>query len=74
MRGTLALWVSVLLIPHFVATQTKASRLAASQRSVESVRVSVEEASITVLHAAYRSGRATARAVTQAYLDRIARL
>ena len=31
MRGTLALLVSVLLIPHVVATQTNASRFAASQ-------------------------------------------
>src|SRR4030095_11057055 len=32
----------------------------------------VVERSIAELHAAYRSGQATARAVTQAYLDRIA--
>ena len=32
----------------------------------------VEETSIVALKAAYRSGRATARAVTQAHLDRIA--
>jgi len=46
MRGTLALLVSVLLIPHVVATQTNASRFAASQGSAESVRIPVEEASI----------------------------
>ena len=33
---------------------------------------SVEEASIAGLEAAYVSGKTTARAVTQAYLDRIA--
>src|SRR4029434_26613 len=71
MRGTLALLVSVLLIPHVVATQTNASRFAASQGSVESVRIPVEEASIAGLQAAYSSRRTTARAVTQAHLDRI---
>jgi len=71
MRGTLALLVSVLLIPHVVATQTNASRFAASQGSAESVRIPVEEASIAGLQAAYSSRRTTARAVTQAHLDRI---
>jgi Asp-tRNA(Asn)/Glu-tRNA(Gln) amidotransferase A subunit family amidase len=32
----------------------------------------VEEATIEAIHAAYRAGRATARSVTQAHLDRIA--
>jgi len=34
--------------------------------------VAVEEATIDEIHAAYRAGRATARSVTQAHLDRIA--
>jgi amidase len=71
MRGTLALLVSVLLLPLVVATQTNASRFAASQGSAESVRIPVEEASIAGLEAAYLSRRTTARAVTQAHLDRI---
>jgi len=70
MRATWVLAVSALLVPHSAATQT-ARRPAASQRAVQSVRVAVEEASIAGLEAAYLSRRTTARAVTQAHLDRI---
>jgi amidase len=71
MRGTLALLVSLLLLPHVLATQTKASPPTASQRSAEPVSFPVEEVSIADLQAAYLSARTTAHAVTQAHLDRI---
>jgi amidase len=46
------------------------SRFAAAQ--MQTGGIVVEEVTIADLHAAYLSGRTTARAVTQAHLDRIA--
>jgi hypothetical protein len=43
MRGTLALLVSLLLLPHVVATQTKIGSPAASKRAAEAVSFPVEE-------------------------------
>jgi hypothetical protein len=53
-----------------VAELTAVSRFASSQ--AQAGVVAVEEATIADLEAAYMAGRTTARAVTQAHLNRIA--
>ena len=72
MKRLLRLLVLVGLISSIFAPPPGMYRLAAFQRVAFTNNVVVEEISITQLEAAYRSGRTTAHAVTQAHLDRIA--